>query len=357
MTSALGCGGWSAYAVGRGGSPVRVEIPYSSLDVSKVLNNWGTAGLRVGDKGSARGECCELFRAVEPWRDEILLYRDKDTAYVGPLMSMTATDDRGSFSSNDLFAWMEVRFIEEDFHGDGDVADIFRAIFDLALASDPSPNIDISTRQTGVQAVRNFKAQEFHRAADALRELARTGLDFTMDGRHLLAGGAEVFESQTPLILHDDGCKSAEVTIDGGAFATDVAVFGGTSVQQGASQDSRIVQATGRATTGIERYGLVQRSFTELFILDGISADANAAARLAASQPAAMRVRATLSPEAAFGWNDLICGRRFDVRLTKVAGCIEVAEMMRLVGFRVNVEAATNSEDIVVDLVPMGIAE
>lgn len=360
--SKFGNGIWTAAIVGRGGSPTRMEVPYSSLQAGYVLNNSGPASLQFPSAGHPRSVCCELFREAEPWRDELVLYRDRVLAYVGPLVTLTSREsadnpNNGALRSNDLFHWFEARFIETDFHGDGDVADIFEAIAELALEVENSMNMTVTTRAVGIQGTRDFKGLEFHRVADALRELSRTGLDFTMDGRRLLGGGAEVFENDSPLILHDDGCLDAEVTIDGTAFATDVAVFGGTSVNDiVAPGDERLVFATGRATLGTERYGLVQRSFTELYIKDGGSADANASSRLDSMQPAPIRVRATLSPEAAFEWDDLIPGRRMDVRLTQAAGCIEVMEMMRVldVNVSVNVSDESQTEQVVIDLVPLG---
>lgn len=356
----FGRGVWTASVTGRGGSPVRMEVPYSSLQTAFVLNNSGSANLSVPNDGTSRSACCELFAEVEPWQDEIVLYRDGQLAYVGPLVTMIGRIDGGDLRSNDLFHWFENRFLESDFHGDGDVADIFASIASLALEPENSMNMTVTTRPVGIQGTRDFKGLEFHRAADLLRELSRTGLDFTMDGRRLLGGGAEIFENAAPLILHDDGVLDAEVTIDGTAFATDVAVFGGTSVNDfSAPGDERLVFATGRATTGTERYGLVQRSFTELYIKDGGSADANASARLDSMQPAPVRVRATLGPEAAFEWNDLLPGRRMDVRLKQAAGCIEVMEVMRVlnVNVSVNVSDESQTEQVSIDLVPSGTTD
>jgi hypothetical protein len=347
-----GCGEWTAYIVGRGGSPTRFELEFSSISVTRALNASGSARVSIPNSGRAGSSCCEVFAGTEPWRDELLLYRNNEVAYVGPIQSLSASLSGGDISSIDLFAWMEQRFLEEDFHGDGDVADIFRAVFEQAYDKDDSPNISISTRPTGVDAVRDFRGVEFKRAADVLRELARTGLDFTMDGRRLLAGGVEVFLSTTPLILHDEGCIWAEVTREGSNFATDVSVFGDTENAGG-------IPITGRAIRSTSVYGLIQRTFTELTIRDETSADANALARLESMQPAPLRVRALLSAEAAFGFSDLIPGRRSDVRLKEAAGCIEVMDTMRLQQVNVNVQISEtgSQEQISMDLVPLGVSE
>lgn len=347
-----GCGQWTAYIVGRGGSPTRFELDFSSISVTRNLNASGTARVSIRNSGRAGSSCCEVFEGTEPWRDELLLYRNNELAYVGPIQSLSASLDGGTIASIDLFAWMEQRFLEEDFHGDGDVADIFRAVFEQAYDKDTSPNISISTRPTGIDAVRDFRGVEFKRAADVLRELARTALDFTMVGRRLLAGGVEVFLSTEELIVHDEGCISAEVSREGGNFATDVSVFGDTPEAGG-------TPITGRAIRSTSVYGLIQRTFTELTIRDELSADANALARLEAMQPAPLRVRAVLSQEAAFSYSDAIPGRRADVRLREAAGCIEVDDVMRLQQLTADVQISENGpqETISADLIPLGVSE
>lgn len=349
--ASIGCGEWVVAIVGRGGSPTRLEASFSDLSLTRNINTSGSASVSVPNTGTPGTLCCDVFENAEPWRDELILYRDNDLVYAGPLITVSASPSGGQLQSQDLFHWAEQRFIG-DFHGDGDVADLFRAIFLNALEPDDSPNITINTRQTGINGTRDFKAVEFHRAADALRELARTGLDFTTIGRTVLAGGLEVFADTSALLLHDDGVMSAEVVREGSNLATDVAVFG-------AAPRAGMDPVGGRATTGTERYGLIQRSYTELLVKDRPSADANADARLQAMQPAPLRVKATLSQDAPFEFNDLLCGRRIDTRLGEAAGCIEVIDLLRLTQVGVSVSNADSGvkEDVGIDLLPIGVGE
>lgn len=331
---------------------MRYELGHDSLTQNKTLNGVGRASVSIPNVETAGMSCCEILADTEPYRDELILYRGKELAFAGPVTPRpTVGLDGGKINAPDLFHWMDVRFLEEDLHSDGDVAGIFRAVFEQAYEKDDSPNISISTRDTGIDAVRDFRGVEFRRAADVLRELARTGVDFTMDGRRLLAGGTEVFLSTDTLVLHDDGCISVEVQPEGDTFATDVAVFGNTAEAGG-------TPISGRATRSTSVYGLVQRSFTELTIKDRISADANALARLEAMQPAPLRLKVELSENAAFGFGDLIPGRRIDVRLKRAAGCIEVNQVMRLQSVDVSVQTADNTQEKVsIQLVPLGVSE
>lgn len=345
--SQFGDGTWQAYITERGGSPVLIDAQLSSGSVSNAVNGSGSGSIEVAATGEPGSMNCEVLGRVEPWRHELLLTRDNDVAFVGPVSNVQVSQAGGKIDANDLFSWFDVRFLEEPFHASGDISTVFKALFDVALALEPSINLSLSTRATGVYAERDLLGDEFQRAGDVMRELARTGLDFTMVGRTLLAGGAEVFETTTPLILHDEGVLGAEVTRTGADFATDVAVIG-TNEELGG------IPFIGRAQRSTSVYGLVQRSYTELTIADTTSADANALSRLESMQPVPLRVKATLSREAAFEFSDLIPGRRVQVYLDRAAGCIEVMQEMRVQQVDISFGA---SEEVAVDLVPLGVSD
>src|SRR5262245_59309063 len=132
MAEPIGCGTYAVQLVGRGGSPLRCEVPQTSLSFNKKLNASGDVQVSVPSDGPGRSPCCEVFDEAEPWRDEVLVYRGNDVVHVGPLVTMTASRT-GTLSGPDLFGWLEQRTIG-DFHGDGDVSDIFHAIFTDAMA-------------------------------------------------------------------------------------------------------------------------------------------------------------------------------------------------------------------------------
>lgn len=345
VTDAIGRGDWVAQIAGRGGSPVYFEVPWDSLGPTRQLNQTGRATVTVPMVDDAGTTCCEILREVDPWKHELLLWRNGALSWVGPVLNVSISAQGGQIQAQDLSYWLEQRFIG-DFHGDGDAGDVFRAIFEHAMAGDESPNIELTTRRTGVQTTQDFKEVEFHRAADALRDLATYGVDWTTVGRRVLAGGKEVFLPDTPLMLHDEGVIDGELVKEGSSLATDVAIFGAT-LELGTKPVS------GRATTNTAIYGLIQRSFTQLLVRDNIAADAAALARLEAMQPSPMRLKVELSPEAAFGYNDLIPGRRVDVHLRESIGCIEMNDTMRL--HQVTTRITTRGESVEVDLVPLGV--
>lgn len=349
MTSPIGAGDWAAQIVGRGGSPVLHELAWNSLSCSRTLNSTSQASVGIPNSAPSLSGACEVIRDSEPWATELVLYRDSVLAWCGPIINITASLSGGSISAQDLFHWTEQRFML-DFYSDGDAGDVFKAIFLKAMEPDTSPNVQISARGSGIQTSQNFKEQEFHRAADALRSLARFGVDFTTIGRQVLAGGQEVFLSSDPLILHDDGVLQAEIVKEGENLATDVAVFGAT-LDQGRNP------VNGRAIGGDQTYGLIQKSFTELLLRDRVSADANALARLQSMQPAPLRVNVTFSPQAPFEFEQLIPGRQLDTRLSIAAGCGSVLDILRLQ--QVDVSASRGSdgstEQVTGQLIPLGV--
>lgn len=349
-TGGIGCGEWTAYIAERGGSPIVLEVAFTSLSMGRVLNDSGQARLSIPAAASSGAACCQVLAEVEPWRHEIVLYRDSELVFAGPVLTLEGGPNGGSLAAQDLFVWTDVRFLDEDVFYSDDVSNIFHDLFDRAFAEDASANVTISTRETGVTAYRPWLGEDFHKIKDLLRELSNTALDFTVVGRKVLAGGLEVFLSNDPLILHDDGVIEATVTREGTQMATDVAVFGPSNQ----TNQRRVV---GRATRSVSRYGLIQRSFAELQVQDTISATANAEARVESMLPAPIRVKASLSPEAAFDFGALIPGKRIDVRLSEAAGCMEVMEVMRLVSVDVNVSNGDSGvrEAIEVQIDPLGL--
>lgn len=347
----LGTGTYEVYTADRGGSPLRFAVPFRSLSFEYVLDGSGRgqANMPSFDDSGTFASCCEVLADTEPWRHELAIYRGTDDAWFGPVWDVTSDDPNGVISASDLFSWTERRFISEDLFYSMDLADIFGRVFDKALEPDPTPNVTVSTRACGSDGTRRYIAKDFQRVSDILGELARTAVDFTTVGRKVLAGGLSALLPSGDLILHDDGVVRAGLSKDGSQFASDVALFG-------AIPEGRQEPVTGRATRGTDTYGLVQESVADLLVEDEFSAQEAAEARIARMQPAPRRLSATLFPDAAFKFSDLIPGRRVDCRLTGVIGCGDLVEVMRLqrVGVTVSASASGQSETITLDLIPLG---
>lgn len=343
---------WNVQLTRRGGSPVVFDIPWSKINFSPTLNNsmQGTIELAVAENAFGASPC-QVIAEAEPWRDEIKLWRGNKPVVEALVYQVNGKARTITFQ--DLSFWLERRRIDIDMHFIGDTADTFEAIFHQAMAVDTSPNISIQTYTTGVKGIRNVKKKDGRRAADLLKELSRTALDYTTIGRKIFVGGPGVFPSTEniaqPLILHDQGVIDTDPMKDGSLLYTDVAVFAGTTHPDGTTRKHPI---SGRATSSTEIYGSVQGSFTELLIDDLDSANKNAEARLKAMLPAPRSASVTIGPNAAFEYEDLIPGRLVDSRLKETTYCIDMMQMMRMTGFSVSVDG--NGESISLTLVPLG---
>lgn len=343
----LGCGTWTAYLAERGGEVLVDEIDASRLSVNYVLNGEGSADVTLNSSADRWARCCQMLSAVEPYRHEVHLYRGQQLAFAGPVIQVISGRGNARIVAADLYHWMTKRFLDTDFFASDDLADIFASLAELAVAVDPTINLDVAFREVGITGDRRLSGVTFPRISDTLEELARTAVDFTVRGRTLLAGRVDALLDQRPLIVHDQGVVSAQVTRDGRGFATDVAVFGSTP--QGQTQP-----VFGRATRQATTYGVVQDSVAELLIGDYPTAEVNAASRLDAMQPAPVRVECELSEDAAFDFESLVPGALADVGLTEAAGCVPVSEGMRLVRVGVEASASGPTERISTSFVPVG---
>lgn len=366
----LGEGTWTAYLQKRGGGTVLGEIDYASLSNSHVVDDSGQGSVTLVQTNRN-----EIRRLARPWEHEVVMYRDDDVGFVGPLVGISDAQ----FTMRDLSYWLDKRVVSEDFRSYGDFSNIFRTIFEYAMAKDPSPNINLVVHDSGTAGIRSYKGSAVQRAGDLIRELGKTSLDYTTVNRTIYVGGPEVFApSDVPgpaLLLHDEGVVTASVDRDGDAFATDVYVFSGhdATITSRTRLKPRSAHASSKnlihpsvtsrtrplevqATAGVQQFGLVELVFTDLLLREDLdSALQQAQSRLAASQPAPMALKATLSPYADFTFSELIPGRRVDVRLSEDAASEEVVQTMRLSSFDVSV--GTDGEKINLNLVPLGIIE
>lgn len=341
----LGCGEWKAFITERGGGSFVYEVPFESLQAERVLNQSGSLSVNLAINGPARSNCCEVLRETEPYVHELAFFRSSsnEPAFVGPI-----TDIRGTtISGQDGYLWPSKRFIEEDQYWQDDGAHVFKAVIEYAMNLENSAGIQVEAKACGHETTVRVQGDEKPRATDVVSPIVTSMVDFTVVGRRILAGGLEGFFPDIPT-LHDQGVVTATANKIGTNFATDVAVIGG--------QPERFPQpVSGRATRGSSRYGLVQESFVELLLQTNEDCDASALARLNAQQPLPMNVNVRYSPNAAVLFENLMAGMKFDVRLSEVSGCIEVAQVMRQQ--KVSVKVDSNGEEIDGELVPQSLID
>lgn len=273
----LGCGTWRAMLQCRGGAPL-VEVPWQHLTMGRRVDEISSASVTITAAGlgalsrGARRECAGVLRSIRPWQHELALYRGDHEAWVGPIMEPDFGPTSVTLPARDLTQWWERRVLGRDRSWESvDLSTAFERYVIDAMQPDPTPNIRLQTTPTGIVGKREIKASAHRRAADALRELARSGVDYTAYGRTVLAGGTTVPWQHlgTFITEHFD---QPHLVVHGLLGTTQAAVIGART-----STGEPIV---GQAGGGDDALGLLQTVATESGIADQGSADAAAQTRL-----------------------------------------------------------------------------
>lgn len=353
----LGCGDWRAYLQCRGGG-VLTELPFSSLSMGRRLDEVSDASVTVTGKAMAlwpaaeRDRCSEYLGLINPWEHELALWRDNEEAWVGPVLTPEWGVDEIVVPARDLAQWFERRLLERDRAFTAtDLATIFHRYYVDALTRDPTPNIDMTYSATGILGGRSVVAGSYRRAADEMRELARSGLDFTMVGRSMLVGGLEVpTPAIGPFLVEHFAAPGPRRVLDGVDAGSETVVVGKSSSVTGAP----LVGVAG----GIDpAMGLLQDVTSETSIEDQTSIDAAAETRHDLLATAPEFVTGALIAEAPVDFAELVPGARSDLRLALFA--LDVVGIYRLqdVAVSVSVSGDTVTESVGVRFVTLGTVE
>lgn len=287
---------------------------------------------RLNDMSSAqRMTCCGLLNELEPWQHEAVIYRDNELAWTGPIIQDATglPPEPYTIEARDLFQWFERRILDRHRTFDDDLAVIFRQYVSDGLHHDPSPSIDFtSISPTGIIGEREMKVESYTRAADALREIARVGLDFTMIGRAMVAGGGEVPTGHLGTLVAEDFVK-LKANRDGLQAETESALVGARPENIGAP-----LTATAGGFDPVR--GLLQSRTDESSINDQDSLQAAADTRHALLNTSPWFITGTLAPAVAVNFSQLIPGATTDLRLGLT--CKEIIGTYRLMQVDVTVQ-------------------
>lgn len=336
----LGCGEYVAVVQNRGGASAVGELQWSGLNFGRVLDEISSATISVGADGLANESCCAVLSRIKAWKHELAIYRDGDLSWVGPIGDPSFETAMVTVPARDLAQWFERRSLPTDrTYVDEDLGTIFGQYVTDALSRDTSPNITALVALSGVTGDRTVAASAKRRAADELRELSRSGVDFTMVGRRLYAGGIEIGAPRLAPIT-TDVADNPSITPRGLAAASEVSVVGAR--QDGS--DEPLVATVGGVSTEI---GLVEQVYSESSIRDTRSLRQAAQTRYDLLVDVPDFVECNLLPEYDGDFEDLIPGALVDVGL--VAACREAVGVYRLV--RVAVSAAVGKEGGITEVV------
>lgn len=348
MSGTLGCGSHRAFIQTRGGSSVLVELPWETLSYSRKLDEISDASVSIGQAGFSDEECCWALSTLQAWEHELSIWRDDEEVWVGVVGDPTYTNNGTTIPARDLFAWFERRFLPADrtFRAT-DLGTIFSTLAGDVLAVENSMTITVNVSGVGVIGDRDVFSADRPRAADTLRELTRSAIDWTMLLRELKGGGEEVPTGDLGTFINDN-LIDASLVIRGSLAATSVAVIGSSS----GTAHNPIV---GTAGVGVDAdLGLVQSAFSESEILDANSASYAAEAHYEQLRIPPLYLDATLDPDTGVDFGNLVPGARVDV--VADVGCKAVNQSFRLLAVSVsgNVSDQGETEIVKVTLVPEG---
>lgn len=167
---------------------------------------------------------------VWPWSHEIIIYRDGEAVWSGPIFSFdetvsaSETTDFIQINARDHLAWLDRRVIHNTltFGGDTphDLVRIGRAIIADAFSIDDLGIVILDAPDSGRKGYRTTRAHEA-RSGDELREVARGGIDFTCIGRQIIVKGVRRDPSEAvPELRNRDFQAGMEIRIVGAEAAT-----------------------------------------------------------------------------------------------------------------------------------------
>jgi len=348
----LGCGFYTAQIWTKGGEDLVFDgLPVTDVEWSRVLSDTGDAQASLAGLG-LNVSCFEAIRDGSSWSHELALIRTSggdgsgELVWQGPLVGKSSKFTTGGYKARDLSAWWDRRVITLDqTFTQIEVATIFNAI---ALDADEQDPFNLTTDATpiGVTATRVYRAGNYLPAGPELRELTKTGIDWTIIGREALVGGL-VVPADPIVFLQDDHLREApQVDEDGMQFSNDVIVSGAG----GGEQANPVV---GRATDldSVATYGLNTTTVQNDSIRDSESAAAYAQSRLALLKvPSVVMGDVSLRPSAPVLVSQLIPGSVVSCAF-QTSG-IPVAGQFRLQ--KVSAKGVGTGEIITLSLQPLG---
>jgi hypothetical protein len=322
-----GCGTHTAAVLDRNGATVAVAEVLTEVEWSRVLDGVSTARALI----QPDGDCCNRLGRVGTWRNRLVIFRDGQYVWDGPITGISWSLGEVELSASDVLAWLDNRVPHEArTFTSVDLSEVASWLIEDGYApDDPGHTVQIIDK-AGVTGSRTYSIG-IGQTGDHLRQLAEAGIDFTAIGSKILllpethmASVGRLSDADLP-----DGLQVAE---DGAALVTRWVVAG--------SENSGAIGSFG----GVDPYyGLHERYVEMSEITDNASATEAAKARQRVSGVVPVYVdtqQVTISPLAAINVPALVPGWCLDV--TSAGTCRTVSQRLKITGLKV---AETGGDD------------
>lgn len=264
--------------------------------------------------------CCGKLEQVRSWSHEVHISRDGEEVWCGPVVVPSNCRSGNVIIARDMLWWLNRRVIHEDHvsAAQGAVSIARDLIVDGFAPDDPNVLDYLDTAGVGVVSDREYLANSKY-VLDALKDLAKGGIDFTAIGRRIVVRPQGTSLGRTALLncehFRGDVCAS-----DNGLQAATKAIITG---EEGISGEAG----------GVDPYfGLVEVLHNDTTITSATTAADQARAIVAAGNPPPVLVQppdsAALSPDAPVCMSELVPGVTVPVVLDCV--CRPIAQDLRL---------------------------
>lgn len=315
----------------------------SGLEYNRNLDDVSTANIAVTIGGGVEKSCCECVADLRTWVHSMSIYRDSELVWgPGPVTNIQIGTQTAAIQAVDVLGWLNRRVIRERLvFAQTDIVEIAVQLIRHGMApDDPCGIVDLmQVTHGGVLIDKTYEPGRVY-VGDALRDLAKIGLDFTAIGASIVIAPNLEFG---PFATLQDGDFLADITVEerGDEAATKWYVNG-----------ENVIGSAG----GVDPiYGLLEQiAGDSKNVEDTNAANTEAANRLVGSNPAPVYVSipdgAQLSPDAPVCFDQLVPGTVVDVWLNDL--CRPVAVRNRLTSVKVVV--GESGEQVQVTLAPLG---
>lgn len=285
---------------------------------------------------------------------EISIVRNGQQVWVGPVRDKEIDLGSGQVVLNcrDLSTWFDKRLIHDELDvSEMDMTDYAEMVLKSALAPDPSPRITI-VKEASKNPIDRYIDPEIPRVSgEELRDLANSGIDFTVVGRTIYLRGDEVSGLSLQPLLAEHFLQMPTIKESGNMATWLVATGQGGDIQTYPQTLLSIDQWE------LHPYGLLEQVFDATTAFD--SDDANAVFNATknrydlVSQPILYVTDGVLHKAAPVRIADLVPGIRVDIRMD-VHG-IQLLEQYRLQA--VSVKVSDVQEEVSITVTALGSAE
>lgn len=346
MAGPLGCP--DSYSVAfhdnTGATPAGSVLEASAVEWGRLLDDTSAAKVTVPIADTA---CCDVMQNVRTWCNDLSIYRDQGLVWQGPVTLLDHGRDDSTASAQDVTAWLFHTEVAQKIDtttatgtGPLDLARIAeRLIREGLFEFDPGILTYLNVTDSGILGEYIYEALQTY-VGDELKELARTGIDFTALGHMLIIAG-EIPFARLPQLQDEDFMGELRVIEDGLSAISKAIVLGeGVTATSG----------------GVGPCGKLTRIAKEEAMKGMASAQAEADSLVMAGSPTPLVLQVPdgvqLSPEAPVGIMDLVPGVVIPVASTTT--CRTVNTDLRLNALSVSYTRDAG-EVVKVTLAPLGV--